>query len=85
MELEDEADGAVAKGGKLRRAEPRHILLVDEDLALRRHIERSDDVQERRLARPRGAKHRYHFSWFDNQINATQDHDGLAAEVVRLA
>ena len=52
MELEDEADLAVAERGQLALAHRRQRLAVEPDLARGRPVERAEDVQQRALADP---------------------------------
>jgi hypothetical protein len=52
MELEDEADLAVAKAGELGLGPREDVLTVEEELTARRLVERAEEMEERALARP---------------------------------
>ena len=60
--LEDEADASPAERGEAPVTEPADVVPVDAHRPLRRALQRPDDVDERRLPRPR----------------RTDDHDELA-------
>ena len=70
--LEDEADVLVAEAGELRVGEGEWILVVQDDLAGGRAIERAEDLEERALAGAGGAEDRESFARGDAQIDAAE-------------
>jgi hypothetical protein len=81
VELEDEADGAVAEGGEAGAGEGGHVLAADQDAARVRFVEGAEDVEQRRLAGTRRSDDRHQLAGLDDEVDAAQhvDHPGAVA------
>src|SRR5437868_482852 len=84
VELEDEADVAVAEARQRLLSHLERVLAVVEDVAGGRRIERSDDVQEGALAHAAWPDQGRHFPGPQRERCAAQDVDLLLAQPVRL-
>jgi hypothetical protein len=71
--LEHEADLPGPQRRELGVAERRGVVAGHQHLSGRRAVERADDVQQRRLARPRGADDGGQLAAVDGQVDARQD------------
>src|SRR5688572_24136036 len=78
MKLEDEADLTVAHAGKPRGGHLRQFFAGQPDTAAAGQIERADAMEERALARSRGAHDRQELARVDVEVDAAQDLEGLA-------
>ena len=81
--LEDEGDGVPPDLGELAPGHPLERLPGDRDPALRRRVERADEVEERRLAAARGAEDDDELAGTDAEVDVDErlDHaapDGIA-------
>src|SRR5262245_13621685 len=85
MELEHEADLAIAKLGEASRAHRGQLLAVEADRARGRKIERPEDLQERRLADAGRADDRDHIAGCEREIDVPQHRQWLTVVDVRLA
>src|SRR5437773_2088761 len=82
VELEDEADFAVAEDGQFALRAREHVHAVEEDPAPGRLVERPQEVEERRLADPGLADDGDPLARLDLQVEPGQDlHDGRAVQV----
>src|SRR5690606_17945461 len=70
--LEDEADEAVSVASRLALAEPFHELTIQEVLAAVVAIQDAEDVEQRRLARARGAHDRHELAGCDVQVHVPE-------------
>ena len=84
MELEHEADAAIAELGEPRRVHPRQLFAVEEDRAGGRQIERAEDLQQRRLADAGRADDRDHLARGELEIDGGQHLELDAAVLVDL-
>ena len=84
VELEDEADLPVAELRQPRGVHRRHVDAVEGDRAGRRGVERPQDLEQRRLADPRGADHRGHLAGREVEVEPPQHVDRPAAMLESL-
>src|ERR1019366_9490129 len=73
MKLVDEADAAIAQGPALAFRERVNIAPVDLDLAGVRSIEAAENLQQRGLARARGADDREPLAALDLELHTRED------------
>ena len=72
MELEHEADVAIAKRDTGFVIHRRDLVIADPDLAAVDHIEAAQDVQERALPHARCTHDRDHLAFLDGEIEIAQ-------------
>ena len=82
VELEDEPDRAAAPAHKLRSGRARHVELAQPHGPPVRRLKPPDDVQQRRLARPRSAHDRRRLARPQAERDAAQN---LQSPARRLA
>jgi hypothetical protein len=75
VELEDEAEGAVAELAAPCLAEGEHVLAGDGQGAAVRAVEGAEDVEERRLPHPGGPDDGHHLPRPHVEVDAAQDGD----------
>lgn len=79
MELENEADVAVAESGELAGRVAGDIFAVVEDFAAVGGVERAEDVEKGAFAGTAGAGDGDHFTVGDDEVDAAQDAEGAVA------
>jgi hypothetical protein len=84
VELEDEADGAVAESRQARTAHGGELFAVHRDGAGAHDVERADAVEQRRLAGARLADDADHLAFVDGEIDAAQDLERSSHVLERL-
>ena len=82
--LKDEPDGSISKFGQLSVVHVEHRTPVEPHLAGRRHVQRSQDVEEGALAGSRCADQRHQLALADRQGDAAQHVDALSVQEVAL-
>src|SRR3972149_11715816 len=85
IELEDESHMPRSPGGEPSFRQSIDTLTIDGDLSLVRAVEPSDQIQERALARARGAHERQEVPFRNLQIEPFQDVDLLRSSAEELA
>ena len=78
MQLEDESDRVAAEDR--RRAQRTDIGVADEHASAGRAVERPDQLQQRRLARPGWTGDRDHFARLDLEADPMEDLDRAVEE-----
>ena len=73
MELENETDLDAVVHVAFVVIELGKRLTLEKNLARRRRIEHAHEVQERRLARARGARKRHEFAFIHREVHALQN------------
>ena len=84
MELEDEADVAVAKRDPRLVVHRRNLVIADADLAAVDGVEAAEHVQQRALAHARRAHDRDHLALLDGQVEIAQHVQPLVGRRVEL-
>ncbi len=79
--LEDEADALRAQRRQLAVGHPAHVEAAHLDPARGGPVEGAHDVEQGRLARPRGPDHAHQFSGIDPEVDAAQGGDRGGARV----
>ena len=72
MILKDEADGAIAEVGQLRLRQGEGVLVAEADAAVRRPVERAEDVQQRTFAGAGRPHHGHGLAALDFEIHVAQ-------------
>src|SRR5262249_14780721 len=85
VELEDEAHVVAAAGRERALGGWPDLGARDDDLARGRAVDARDQVEERRLARARGAHQGYELALGHLEVDAVEDHDLLAVPLVDLS
>ena len=84
MELEDEADVAVAKGHARFVVHGGNVVLTDTDLSTVDRVEPAEHVQQGALPHARRAHDRDHLALLDGEVQIAQHVQPLAGHVVEL-
>src|SRR5262249_56716619 len=84
VELNQEAHVGGAPPREVAAAQPVDALAVDHDRSRGRRVEPADQVQQRRLARPRRPHQRDEVATRNVEVDAVQNLDRLAAAPIRL-
>jgi len=85
VELEDEPHVGGPPAGQLRLVEGRDVDAADDDRAAVDLVDPGDEIEQRALARARGAHQREELAFADVEVDVPQNGNDVAAALVGLA